>query len=256
MRQLMIGLTLLSFPAMVMAQGMPGGRGGMPGGGGRGGGGMGGGRGGGMGGGMRPGGHGRPPVELKTISRDKIDKPVEEMFRAADANGDGAVTVEELHAVLAGRRAVLIRERFKAIDSNGDKVIDEREFVAWQESLGSLAASDASAGGVDVSIVPDTIAPSLGKGAEDNALRLAVEPLGATVLIDANTNYDQGVTLAELLAYERKRFDTADTDHDGSLSPEELRALEPRGRAGALGAGGPGAGGSSGDPSRPRPPEG
>lgn len=244
MRQLMIGLTLLSFPAMVMAQGMPGG-GGM-------GGGRGGGRGGGMGGGMRagaPGRPGRPPVELKAISRDKIDKPVEEMFRAADTNGDGTVTVDELHAVLAGRRAALIRERFKAIDSNGDKMIDEREFIAWQESLGSLASSDANAGGVDVSVVPDTIAPSLGKGPEDNALRLVIEPLGATVLIDANTNYDQGVTLAELLAYERKRFDTADTDRDGSLSVEELRALDPRGRAG-----GPGPGGLGSDSSGARPP--
>lgn len=247
MRQLMIGLTLLSFPALVLAQGMPGGGGGgMPGGGGMGGG-RGGGRGG-MGGGMRPG---RPPVDLKAISRDKIDKPVEEMFRAADANGDGTITVDELHAVLAGRRAVLIRERFKAIDSNGDKVIDEREFLAWQESLGSLASFDANAGGVDVSIVPDTISPSFGKGTEDNALRLTIEPLGVTVLIDANTNYDQGITLAELLAYEHKRFDAADTDHDGSLSPEELRALDPRGRVGGPGAAGPG-----GDLSRPRPPEG
>lgn len=249
MRQFIIGLTLLVLPAMAIAQGMPGGGGGgMPGGGmpGEGGGGRGGmGRGdrSGMGGGERPAGPGRAPVEFRDIKRDKIDKPVEDMFRAADANGDGIVTIEELHATLASRRAVLIRERFKAIDRNGDKVIDEREFIAWQESLGSLASSDANAGGIDLGLVPDTISPPLGKSAEDNALRLVIEPLGTTVLINANSNYDQGMSLAELLAYERKRFDAADTDHDGTLSLEELRALEPRGRAGGPGSRGPGAGG-------------
>lgn len=202
---------------------------------------MGGGGRGGMGGGMRQGGPGRAPVELKEIKRDKIDKPVEEMFRAADLNGDGMVTIDELHATLTNRRAVLIRERFKAVDANGDKVIDEREFIAWQESLGSLASSDANAGGMDLGLVPDTISPALGKGAEENALRLAIEPLGTTVLINANSNFDQGMTLPELLAYEHKRFDAADADHDGTLSLEELRSLDPRGRAGGPGLRGPGA---------------
>ncbi len=172
---------------------------------------MGGGGRGGLGGGMRQGGPGRAPVELKEIKRDKIDKPVEEMFRAADLNGDGMVTIEELHATLTNRRAALIGQRFKAIDGNGDKVIDELEFIAWQESLGSLASSDVSAGGIDLGPVPDTISPALGKGAEDNALRLVIEPLGATVLINANSNYDQGMTLPELLAYERTRGSTQPT---------------------------------------------
>ncbi len=123
------------------------------------------------------------------------------MFRAADANGDG--TVDHRTNCTRGARPTgvptLIRERFKAVDGNGDKVIDEREFIAWQESLGSLASSDANAGGVDLGLVPDTLSPTLGKGAEDNALRLALEPLGATVLINANSNYDQGMTLPELL---------------------------------------------------------
>jgi len=250
MRHLLIGLALLSCSAAVIAQGMPGG--GMPGGGG------GGGRGGrGAGGGgeesriQRVDRPERPKAELKAIPKDKMDKPVEAMFRDADTNGDGIVTIDELRAALANRRAAVIRERFKTIDKNGDKVIDEREFIAWQESLGSLALSDETAGDVDLSIVPDTISPPLGKSAEDNALRLVIEPLSATVLANANTNFDQGVSLAELLAYEHKRFDDADTDHDGWLSLEELSRLEPRGGRGFGGPGmreGPGDGPRLGTP--------
>jgi Ca2+-binding EF-hand superfamily protein len=230
MRPLILGLTLLALPSAAVAQGMPGV-------------GEGGGIGGSRGGGARSGESAivrkpdveRPKAELKAIPRDKVDKAVETMFRSADTDRDGYVTIDELRAVLKLRREAIIHERFKTIDRNGDKIIDEREFIAWQESLGSLALEDENAADVDLSIVPDTIPPQLGKSAEDNALRLVIEPLSATVLANANTNFDKGVTLDELLTYERKRFDDADKDHDGWLSLEELRNLSPRGGRGMRG---------------------
>lgn len=209
--------------------------------------------------GARPGGMGDlkagPPRArmMKPIKRDKLDEPVTEMFRAADADKDGTVTIAELKSVLAAQRQEVILERFRAIDSNHDKLIDQHEFVAWQQQMGSLALSGDAVNNEAGGIVPDSLPPHLGKSDTDEALRLIIEPLNSVVLVNANTNYDQGVSLAELLAYERQRFDAADTDKDGELSMPELRGLEAK-KYGLPDARGPGEGGPSMPPPGGRPP--
>lgn len=254
MRAILAGLFILALPSVAIAQGgMGGGMGsggmGMPGEGG-GGGRHGGGKPGGMGEGGRGPGGGRGPAQMKPISREKLDKPVEAMFRAADANQDGIVELAELRSVLNAKREAIIRDRFKKIDANGDKLIDEKEFISWQQLLGSVAASETQSGGPAYGIVAESLPPPLGNSEDDRALRFIVEPLSVDVLVSANVNYDKGVTLAELLAYERQRFDAADTDKDGKLSGEELRKLEPDG-----GRRGPRAGGlSNGEPAPGGPP--
>jgi Ca2+-binding EF-hand superfamily protein len=239
MRALLISLFILALPSAAIAQGgMGGGMGGMGsgsmgsggmgnGGGGRRGGGMQGGMGGGEG--RRGPGNGEGPAQMKPISREKMDKPIEEMFRAADVNKDGTVQLDELRAVLNAKREMLIHDRFKKIDANGDKLIDEKEFIAWQQSMGSLAASEAEGRGSGFGIVTESLPPPLGDGRDDQVLRIIIEPLTVDVLVSANVNYDKGVTLPELLAYEHLRFDAADADKDGKLSGEELRKFEPDG---------------------------
>jgi hypothetical protein len=97
-------------------------------------------------------------------------------------------------------------------------------------------ASDDAATGDRSGPIVEAVMPDVG---EDRALARLIEPLSGTVIARANTNYDAGVSLEELLAYEGKLFDTADTDHDGYLSMEELR---PKGKDGERmrGPGGPG----------------
>jgi Ca2+-binding EF-hand superfamily protein len=54
-----------------------------------------------------------------------------------------------------------------------------------------------------------------------------------------DTNGDGRVTLDEFMGIMRQRFDAADVNHDGGLTPDELRLfLSPRGgRGGTVGAG-------------------
>jgi hypothetical protein len=225
-------LSLLSAP-VAFAQGMggmDGGMGGMDGGGGD------------MGGGDGGPGDGKPapPRPPRAVKRKQFDKLVTAMFRVADADRNGTVTVAELHGVVEARREATIRARFAAVDTNRDGTLSAAEFMAWQKQMGSVASSDTQASGDRNGPIADAILPEP-EGADDYAIAALIEPLSGTVIARANANYDAGVSLEELLAYEGKRFDEADKDKDGELSPDELRPAARGGRGpGGRGPGGPG----------------
>lgn len=249
MRRSLVGLValLLATPALAqMAGGMGGGMGG-------------GGMDGGMGSGPEgsgPEGSGRrgpPPGDsrpkpMPPIPRAALDEPVKAMFRAADGNHDGIVTLAELEAVIAARREAIIRARFERIDSDHDGHITMDEFMAWQKSLGSVAAGQDRALTDRGGPVPETVGPELGVKMQDRVLAALIEPLSAMTIVDANTNYDAGVSLDELLALERKRFDAADSDRDGQLSVDEVQEMMRK-----LGKGRDGPGGPGGPPPGDRP---
>lgn len=237
---ILLPLLLLQTPAHAQMGGDMGGMGGM---GDMGGGG--GGPGGGHGGPPPGGGGGGRPREAKPISRAHYDKVVTAMFREADTDRNGIVTLDEFHAYIDARRDAAIKARFAKVDANGDGNISMAEFSAWQKQMGSAASDERSAFGDSGDQIADAITPRFGKDDDDRMLATVIEPITGTVIAKANTNYDAGVSLEELLAYEGAKFDAADTDKDGYLSMQELR---PKGR------GGPGGMGPRGGPPPMGPP--
>ncbi|WP_313434870.1 EF-hand domain-containing protein [Novosphingobium sp.] len=229
---LLLPLLLLQTPAHAQMGG--GDMGGM------GGGGMGGGGMGGPGGGGPPkggtGGGGKPRMP-KPISRAHYDKIVTALFRDADSNRDGLVTLDEFHALVNARRDAAIKARFAKVDANGDGTISAAEFTVWQQQMGSVASDERGALGDRSGQVLEVIAPDFGRDDDDRMLADLIEPISGTLIAKANTNYDAGVSLEELLAYEDARFDAADADKDGYLSMQELRPKNG-GREGMPGRGG------------------
>jgi len=167
----------------------------------------------------------RPP---QPIERKKFDEAVAKLFKLGDSNGDGTITLAELNAVIDARKQTVIGARFAQIDTNRDKSISFDEFSQWQRSLGSAVLSDSAATGQ--LIVPEDIRYEAGRSDNDQLLAQLIEPLNATMLVAANTDYDAGVTLAELTAYESKRWDGADANHDGWLTPDEIGIYLPHAR--------------------------
>ncbi len=210
--------------------------------------GRGGAQGAGPGGGPPPGGRpgrGGPPRPMKPVKRTALDKPVAGMFRNADGDKDGVVTLEELRATINARRDTLVSARFQRIDSNRDGALSLPEFLSWQQQMGSASLYEAQPIILNGGPIPENIMPDLDNDMVDQALRLLIEPLSANLIANANSNYDRGLSLDELLVFERARFDAADTDGDGELSMMELRDLEPdnadRGPGGPRRPGGPAA---------------
>jgi Ca2+-binding EF-hand superfamily protein len=191
------------------------------------------------------------PQGPKPIERKQFDEAVAKLFKQADSNTDGTITLAEFNAVIEARKTAAIGARFAAMDTDRDKSISFDEFVRWQRSLGSAVLSDSAIGG-SLAIVPEDIRYDPGRSDNDKLIARLIEPLYATLLVAANADYDAGVSLAELDAYEGKRFDAADTNRDGFLTHEEIGIYLPKIGEGADAEGSGGFGGERGGRGRPR----
>ena len=165
----------------------------------------------------------------EAIRRDKFDDAITEMVGSADSDRDGTVTLAELRAVIGARKDAAIRDRFASVDANRDKSLSYAEFDQWQRALGSVALSDEAAAAASAALVAEDVRPEPIRGPGGKVLARLVEPLNATMLAAANTNYDAGASLAEILAYEARRFEAADANKDGWVTEDEQRqSTQPR----------------------------
>jgi len=164
----------------------------------------------------------RPRVRRQEpIERRDFDEVVEKMFEVADTGRDGIVTLAEFQGMIAARKEQAISERFAEIDADHNRAVSLDEFARWQRGFGSSVLDPDLAGGAAQVQVAEVVMASP-RGRNGRALSRLVEPLGSTVITAANTDYDAGTSLAELIAYEGKRFEAADTNHDGRLLAGEL----------------------------------
>jgi Ca2+-binding EF-hand superfamily protein len=159
----------------------------------------------------------------EALRRDRFDEAVEEMFASSDSDRDGLVTLAELRAVIEARKVAAIRARFAGIDADRDQSLSYAEFDRWQRGLGSAVLSDGAAAAASEATVSEDIGPEPMRGPGGQVLARLVTPLNATMLAAANTNYDAGASLAEIAAYEGKRFEAADANADGWVTDDELR---------------------------------
>ena len=163
----------------------------------------------------------------EAIRRDRFDDVVARMVAAADTDRDQVVTLAEFRAVIAGRKDAAIRDRFASIDANRDKALSYAEFEQWQRGLGSIALSDEGAAAASAALVAEDIRPETIRGPGGPVAVHLIEPLNATMLAAANTNYDGGASLAEIQAYEGKRFEAADRNKDGWVTEDERQQGTP-----------------------------
>jgi hypothetical protein len=161
----------------------------------------------------------RPPKPLKV--QDILDL-AEQQHRAADGNRDSYLTKDEIRSKIGQMADAAISSRFGTIDTDRNGTIDKAEFTAWQKSMGSLVLSDTAAASVNGAIVPETIPFETDPGMKGELLRMLVDPLGVTVIVNSDQNYDGLVDVTELQRHQRRRFDALDKNADGLLTFDEM----------------------------------
>lgn len=142
------------------------------------------------------------------IETGELPPLVQRRLGAADADHDGLITPEELHAYGVERRA----GRFARTDKNADGKLDPSEVSAarWEY----LKVADANADG---RVTLDEIERAVSTGTLHG-------PSAEEVFYMLDRNGDGVVDLTRAPARERELFAPADTNHDAKVTLEELKA--------------------------------
>lgn len=156
----------------------------------------------------------RMPHAMQPMTRAEMIQKVQDHFAKLDSNKDGFVTKAEMDAAQAamrGKMADRMKQResgmFDRMDANHDGSISRAEFDAAHTAMAARMGD---------------------KGMAMHAA-MAGRMFGA-----ADANKDGRVSLQEATGAAAAHFDRLDSNHDGTLTPDEMRA----GHKGMRGAGG------------------
>lgn len=152
------------------------------------------------------------PMGTATVTRAEAEAKATAMFARLDANGDGKLDQADREAMIA--------KRFDAMDTNHDGQLSKQEFIAAHQAMheghGMEGPPMAGPGRMGPGMMGHGMHPGMG----------GMGPMGAM----ADTNGDHAISRDEFVAAALKRFDAADANHDGKLTPEERKAAFRAGR--------------------------
>lgn len=183
-----------------------------------------------------------PPTE----TRADVEAKVRERLGRLDADGNGTVSPEEMKAFADQRRKEGADESFAAMDIDKNGSISREEFDAWNKDRNFLNMPRIERfGGPNGKPWPKARVLRIERRAVDRAEEVAggaadsasTQPPRTRVMMmgsdgEVTTNSDgKGIVIADAVKKALERFDSADTNKDGTLSLKEREARRAAWRA-------------------------
>lgn len=158
-----------------------------------------------------------------TVTRAEAQAHATQMFAKLDANKDGKIDAADRAAQRAERQATM----FAAIDADGNGSISK---VEWDQHGADRAAKRAERGDKRADAAG---APGEGKshGMRGPGKRGGHHGMRGGMMGKADANGDKAITQAEFQTAALARFDAADANKDGKVTPEERKAQRGEWRA-------------------------
>ena len=173
-------------------------------------------------------------------SRAEVETRLRERLGKFDANHDGVVTREEIMAYTATRIKVHEGDEFVKMDANHDGMISRAEFDDYHSKMRGMMRGDGMGGDRVMMMHGDTDAPGVAtmmmrreriEGAPGTTPPGMGRPPRMRVMTmdgrDGEMTMGEGtdrMVIADEVKRAQARFDLMDTNHDGTVTPEERRA--------------------------------
>jgi Ca2+-binding EF-hand superfamily protein len=175
----------------------------------------------------------------RTMTRDEVVRHVRDMFAKFDTNRDGFVTREELeafHARFAGmggdmhkrleEHGPMMGDRgamFDRLDTNHDGMISRQEFMAAQPMVHREQRVMIMRNGEGPAAGTPGMEGMHGMDMRGHEMGMHGMGMGGHLFEMADSNRDGRVSLQEAENAALQHFDRADLNHDGKLTPDEMR---------------------------------
>ncbi len=174
-------------------------------------------------------------------TRAEVEASVRDRLGKLDANKDGIVTRDEMMAFAHARAEARADDVFAAMDTDKNGSVSRAEYDAYQAKRGERRTIRIERfGGPDGMMPPpprpDGAAPppppppgADGKPViREHTRMMFMGGPGGAIMAEGD---GKGIVIADAVKKALARFDAADTDHDGKISPEERKAQRDAWRA-------------------------
>ena len=181
-----------------------------------------------------------PPAAPALQTRADVEARVRDRLGKLDTDRNGTVTRAEMMAVAETRMKARNDERFAAMDTDKNGSISRAEFDAHHKggmmAMGHRGHDGMGKGGDRVVHIerrrignPDTAPGTDGKPVVKERTRIMM--MGGRDGMMMADGDGKGTVIADAVKKALERFDAADTDKDGKISPEERKAQRGAWRA-------------------------
>lgn len=179
-------------------------------------------------------------------TRAGVEASVKDRLGKLDTNKDGIVTRDEMIAFTNARMAARADDQFAAMDTDRNGSISRGEFDAWQARRGDRQIVRVERfGGPDGMMPPPPPPPPGPDGAapppppsppamdgkpmmREHTRMMFMGGRDGMVMAEGD---GKGIVIADAVKKALERFDAADTNKDGKLTPEERKAQRDAWRA-------------------------
>jgi hypothetical protein len=175
-------------------------------------------------------------------TRAEVEASVRERLGKLDANNDGTVTRDEMTTFAKARMDARADDMFAAMDTDKNGSISRAEFDAWHAKRGDrqivhLERSNGPDGMMPpppplAPPGPDGVAPPPAMGRmpmmREHTRMMFMGGRDGMIMAEGD---GKGIVISDAVKKALERFDAADTNKDGKLTPEERKAQRDAWRA-------------------------
>jgi hypothetical protein len=166
-------------------------------------------------------------------TRAEVEASVRERLGKLDANKDGTVTRDEMTTFAKARMDARADDMFAAMDTDKNGSISRAEFDAWHAKRGDRQIVHLErSNGPDGMMPPPPPPPPPEMGGKpmmrEHTRMMFMGGRDGMIMADGD---GKGIVIADAVKKALDRFDAADTNKDGTLTPDERKARRDARRA-------------------------